>query len=143
MPLNLSHLLFHNAHLITPTADPNPGWLLTEGKTIHSFGSGQPPDFDLGPITRTIDCHGMVLLPGFIDLHVHGAAGHEVMDASPEKLADMARFYARHGVTGFLATTWTAGHFETLNALRAVRVQMGQQAENEARSWEFTWKALT
>jgi N-acetylglucosamine-6-phosphate deacetylase len=133
MPLNLFHLLFHNAHLITPTADPNPGWLLTEGKTIHSLGSGQPPDFDRDSITRIIDCHGMALLPGFIDLHVHGAAGHEVMDASPEKLADMARFYARHGVTGFLATTWTAGHFETLNALRAVSVQMGQQAGNEAR----------
>jgi N-acetylglucosamine-6-phosphate deacetylase len=133
MPLNRSPLLFYNAHLITPGADPNPGWLLTAGKTIHSLGSGQAPDFDQGSIIRIIDCHGMALLPGFIDLHVHGAAGHEVMDASPEKLADMARFYARHGVTGFLATTWTAGHFETLNALRAVSVQMGQQADNEAR----------
>jgi N-acetylglucosamine-6-phosphate deacetylase len=133
MPSNSSRLLFHNAHLITPAASPVHGWLLTEGKSIKSLGPGQPPDIIDGSTIRAIDCHGMALLPGFIDVHVHGAVGHEVMDASPEKLANMARFYARHGVTGFLATTWTAGHFETLNALRAVSVQMGRQADDEAR----------
>jgi N-acetylglucosamine-6-phosphate deacetylase len=133
MPSTPTRLLFHNAHLVTPTTVLDPGWLLTEGKSIKSLGSGHPLDFDSGSITRVIDCRGMAVLPGFIDVHVHGSVGYEVMDASPERLADMARFYARHGVTGFLATTWTAGHFETLNALRAVSVQMGQQADDEAR----------
>jgi len=48
------------------------------------------------------------MLPGFIDLHAHGAMGQESMDASVEGIQKMARFYARHGVTAFLPTTWAA-----------------------------------
>ncbi|NOG50785.1 MAG: amidohydrolase family protein [Chloroflexi bacterium] len=40
-------------------------------------------------------------------MHVHGGMGCDTMDADPDALIAMARFYASHGVTGFLATTWT------------------------------------
>ena len=61
------------------------------------------------------------MLPGFIDVHVHGAMGHDVMDARCARSATaMAAFYARHGVTGFLATTMTAPHDDTVAAVRAV-----------------------
>src|SRR5690606_40044664 len=45
--------------------------------------------------------------PGLIDLHVHGAGGADVMDATPKSLSTISRTLARHGVTGFLATTVT------------------------------------
>ena len=45
--------------------------------------------------------------PGLIDLHVHGAGGADVMDATPKSLATISRTLVRHGVTGFLATTVT------------------------------------
>ena len=67
-----------------------------------------------------LDADGAIVLPGFIDVHVHGGAGCDTMDASPESLATMARFFAEHGVTSFAATTMTAGHDETLAAVRAV-----------------------
>jgi N-acetylglucosamine-6-phosphate deacetylase len=100
--------LFSNARLITPSGPVSPGWLLVEGSCIDRLGPGQPPAAVQGPSIQAIDCQGGFLMPGFIDLHVHGALGHEVMDANPEGLRAMARFYAAHGVTGFLATTWTA-----------------------------------
>ncbi len=50
---------------------------------------------------------GSVLLPGLIDLHIHGANGADVMDASPEALKTISQTLAQDGVTGFLATTMT------------------------------------
>ncbi len=104
----MSIRLFTNAKMITPTGVQSPGWLRVEGSRIESLGPGQPPMVEPGSAVQIIDCQGRFLMPGFIDLHVHGALGHEVMDASPDGLRTMARFYAAHGVTGFLATTWTA-----------------------------------
>lgn len=51
---------------------------------------------------------GLIAVPGFIDLHIHGAAGADVMDATPEALATMARALPQEGTTAFLATTITA-----------------------------------
>ncbi len=113
-------LLFTNAHIFGAAADWASGWLLTEGKHIHQMGSGSAPDFLDGTITRTIEASGLMLLPGFIDLHVHGAIGHEAMDASPDGLQAMARFYAQHGVTGFLPTTWTDSHTSISQALDTI-----------------------
>jgi N-acetylglucosamine-6-phosphate deacetylase len=91
-----------------------PGWLLAENGSIRMIGFGEAPRFPNDAELQIIDAHGQNLLPGFVDVHVHGAMGHEVMDASPAGLEEMARFYASHGVTAFLATTWTAGR-EALN----------------------------
>jgi N-acetylglucosamine-6-phosphate deacetylase len=101
-------ILIKNAHLYTPTDHWLPGWLITEDQRIRACGSGHPPEFQPEFVTRTIDAQGQALLPGFIDLHVHGAMGYEAMDATLDGLQEMANFYARHGVTGFLPTTWTA-----------------------------------
>ncbi len=54
-----------------------------------------------GPWNTRVDAGRWILFPGFIDLHVHGAVGYEVMDADPEGLRAMARYFAAHGVTGF------------------------------------------
>lgn len=50
------------------------------------------------------------LIPGLIDLHIHGADGHDVMDGSVEALQGIGRALAAEGVTGFLATTMTASN---------------------------------
>ncbi len=69
---------------------------------------------------QLLDATGCTLLPGFVDVHVHGGAGHDTMDATPEALVEMARFFARHGVTSFLPTTITAPHEEILRAVANV-----------------------
>ena len=98
---------------------------MIESGSIKAIGFGETPDFSNDSFVQSLDAQGSNLLPGFIDLHVHGARGHEVMDASPSGLEDMARFYASHGVTSFLATTWTASRSSIRNALELVEETQG------------------
>lgn len=58
-----------------------------------------------GDARRIIDAGGLRIIPGFIDLHIQGAGGADVLDGTPEALQTMARALARLGTTGFLATT--------------------------------------
>ena len=72
------------------------------------------------PGDRRIDGHGAYALPGFIDPHIHGSVGFDVMDASPAYLAGICDFLTRCGVTSFLATTMTDSAERIQSALQAV-----------------------
>jgi len=54
---------------------------------------------------KVLDAQGRILAPGLIDVHIQGAGGADVLDATPEALATISRTCARFGVTSFLATT--------------------------------------
>lgn len=90
---------------------------------ITSSALAAPPTV---PDVEQIDATGYTVLPGFIDLHVHGGAGHDTMDATPEALAEMARFFAQHGVTAFLPTTITAPHEQIVRAIANVAAQANE-----------------
>ncbi len=60
------------------------------------------------------------LIPGMIDIHIHGANGADVMDATPETLATICNTLAAEGVTGFLATTMTESSLKIEAALRNI-----------------------
>lgn len=122
-----SDYLFQNARIITPVRRYEPGWLLTRGEQIALFGGGKPPYNVDTNVVKVIDARGLLLLPGFIDLHAHGGSGYECMDATPEALRSIAQFYARHGVTGFLATTWTASRERIQAALDLISELQGPQ----------------
>lgn len=69
---------------------------------------------ELGPslkkeAAQTIDCkhQPLFLLPGFIDIHIHGANGFDMMDSSQQAVEEIAKFLVTEGVTSFLATTMT------------------------------------
>jgi N-acetylglucosamine-6-phosphate deacetylase len=66
---------------------------------------------------RVLDFPGATLTPAFFDVHTHGAAGHDVMEATPEALDAISSFLASHGTGSFLATTVTAPLDATLRAL--------------------------
>ena len=118
-------LLIYNARLFTPDQPGRVGWLLAKNEKIRLIGFGQRPILPGNTEVQEVDAEGKMLLPGFIDLHVHGAVGHEVMDASAAGLEEMARFYASHGVTSFLATTWTASREAIRKALELVEEMQG------------------
>ena len=63
---------------------------------------------------------GQVLLPGFIDQHIHGADNADAMDGSVDALVKIATAIAKEGTTGFLATTMTQSPENITNALKAV-----------------------
>lgn len=113
----MSDVLLENATLYTPEEVLPEAWVCVEGRRIVGVGTEAAPRRTGAEV---IDLGGRILAPGFIDLHAHGALGRDTMDADPEALCTMARFYAAHGVTGFLATTMTAPSEAILAALEAV-----------------------
>ena len=68
---------------------------------------------------RTIDARGAIVVPGFIDMHIHGSAGFDTMDATPSALARMTEFVSPHGVTGFLPTVMSTPIEQMLAATHA------------------------
>ena len=66
---------------------------------------------------RLVDFGDGILAPGFIDIHIHGGAGHDVMEAGPGALPPVERLLASHGVTSYFPTTVTAPMDATLSAL--------------------------
>jgi N-acetylglucosamine-6-phosphate deacetylase len=117
-------LLVTGARVLTPGGEWPLGWIAVEGRRIAAMGQGQPPaGTEAGADVLAAD--GLVAMPGFIDLHVHGAMGVDVLDADPEGLARMARFFAGHGVTAWLPATMTASGPDTERALEAVRAVAG------------------
>lgn len=73
-----------------------------------------------------IDCGGNYISPGFIDIHVHGCYGSDVMDATPESLLSLARFHCKHGTTSLLPTTCSESHNKIKAAVENVRMVMDQ-----------------
>jgi N-acetylglucosamine-6-phosphate deacetylase len=61
-----------------------------------------------------------LIVPGFIDIHVHGGDGADFMDADPEAIHRVAAFHARHGTTALAATTLSASREDLLSTVRAV-----------------------
>jgi N-acetylglucosamine-6-phosphate deacetylase len=119
-----TRLLVTGARLLTPGGEWPRGWIVVEGRRIAAMGQGDhPPGADAGADVLTAD--GLVAMPGFIDLHAHGALGADVLDADPDGLRRMARFYASHGVTAWLPTTMTATGPDLERALAAVAAVVG------------------
>ncbi|OWR29812.1 N-acetylglucosamine-6-phosphate deacetylase [Saccharibacillus sp. O23] len=131
-------LKFVNANIVTPdgiveggsclTAD---GWIVsvdppvgedgeetvgTAAKSGAASGDGAVADNSAGSESadpsgdvRVVDAQGGWLLPGFVDIHVHGGMGEDFMDAAkPGVLDTIAKFHGSHGSTSMLATTMTA-----------------------------------
>lgn len=73
-----------------------------------------------------------LLLPGFVDLHVHGGGGHDVM-AGGDAVRHIARTHALRGTTALLATTMTAPREEIESALRALAPAVEARAAGTAR----------
>jgi N-acetylglucosamine-6-phosphate deacetylase len=103
------------AGLCTPLQYIRGPVLLIDNGIITAMG---PSDaVTVPPSTQVSSFAEEILVPGFIDMHIHGAAGHDVMEATPEALNAIERFLAAHGVTSYCPTTITAPVDLTLSAL--------------------------
>jgi N-acetylglucosamine-6-phosphate deacetylase len=66
---------------------------------------------------RVVDFGDAILAPGFVDIHIHGGAGHDVMVADPSGLSALEQLLFKHGVTSYFPTTVTAPFDQTCSAL--------------------------
>jgi len=90
--------------------------VLIENGKIVAVGPGVAS----GEKCEAIEAGGLIVTPGFVDIHVHGSAGHDTMDATREAIAGMAQYFATRGVTSFCPTTLTRPSGEITAAVRAV-----------------------
>jgi N-acetylglucosamine-6-phosphate deacetylase len=87
-------------------------------KVIKDIGTRKSVDDNSDVV---LDAHGLFIVPGFIDLHFHGAMGKDAMDADGTSLQVMSDFCAAHGVTSFYPTTWSASQSDILDAIICVK----------------------
>ena len=124
----MTDLLLTGARVLTPDEDLERAWVAIADGRIGAVGRATAaPE---RPTTKsavshaapplaaeTVDLGGRLLAPGFLDLHVHGGGGSHFMAGDP---AAAARFHARHGTTGLLATTLSAAPGALIAAVRGI-----------------------
>ena len=107
-PKSTRPLLFKNCRLAFPDTVVE-GALLTEEGTIAAIWIGeQPPQPARG--TKIVDGAGLILAPGLIDIHNHGAVTHDFVGADAKGNNRALRYHAQNGVTSMLATVMTETH---------------------------------
>ena len=91
-----------------------PGWLDISGNRIVACGSGAPPR------AVDVDFPDGVVVPGFVDMHVHGGGGSSYSTDDPDEIARAAAFHRAHGTTTTLASLVTAAPEVLLSQIRAL-----------------------
>ena len=101
-----------NAKIVT-SKEILSGYTLIFNRKIISIDRDLPSYTDI----EIIDAKGAYLSAGFIDIHIHGSNGADVMDATPNSLETISKSIIKTGVTSFLATTMTMSKDKIIDAL--------------------------
>lgn len=111
-------LLITGGRVITPNAVISPGNVLVVGCRLAAIGQAAKPANGIS--IREISADGCWVVPGFIDLHLHGGNGSDVMDGSPDSFQRLSLFQAQHGITGFLPTTVSVPSEELIRTVKGI-----------------------
>lgn len=118
---------------LTPTAEITDAGILIREGVIEEVGPRAGMRLPAG--ANELSATDKTAIPGFIDVHIHGAGGRDVMEGSAEALAGVARTVARHGTTSFVATTVTASPEDTIRGVEGIARYISLQHEtDEARA---------
>jgi N-acetylglucosamine-6-phosphate deacetylase len=104
--------------LLTPRQEIRQARIQIADGRIERLGSRE--EIALTPRYAMMEAGRFIVAPGFIDLHIHGAAGRDVMEATAEALDAISAFLARHGTTAFVPTTVSAGSKTTTECVSAL-----------------------
>src|SRR5438270_5602323 len=111
-------MLFRNGAVLLEDSVIESGFVRVAGERIAAVGQTSELTQSTEPIT---DLHGGYLVPGFVDLHVHGGAGADFMDGTADAIRTVCQAHARHGTTSLLPTTTVARHEQHLAFLQVCR----------------------
>lgn len=121
--------LLHAGRALTPSAEIlDAGILIREGE-IEQIGPRAGMELPGG--AREISAADKTAIPGFVDVHIHGAGGRDVMEGSAEALAAVAKAVARHGTTSLVATTVTASPDATIRGVEGIARYIAAQHETD------------
>nr|WP_230405944.1 N-acetylglucosamine-6-phosphate deacetylase [Plesiomonas shigelloides] len=121
MPFSL-----HPERVFTANGILNNAYVVVDNGQVTDIRYSRPSDMPV------IELSGKSLLPGFIDMHIHGRAGHDVMDASPEALQKISHALLSTGVVAWVGTTVTAPWDDIVRAIAMLR-QFRQEQSGGAR----------
>lgn len=105
----MKKLIIKNSVIVTPNEMlENQSVLVEDGRIVDLDYRGSDCD------SEVVDAKGAYLLPGFVDLHVHGGGGHDFMDATSEAFEEAVKAHLNHGTTMMFPTA-VAGTFEEMS----------------------------
>ncbi|HEV3481589.1 MAG TPA: N-acetylglucosamine-6-phosphate deacetylase [Candidatus Acidoferrales bacterium] len=110
--------VIHASRILTPEEEINDGVIVVEDSRIAALGHRD--EVRVPPAAIDYVAAGMTVVPGFVDVHIHGAGGHDVMEANARALDRITSTLARHGTTSIVATTVTAPIEDTCHALEGI-----------------------
>ncbi len=110
--------VIHAGRILTPEEEITDGIIVVEGSKIAALGHRD--EIRLPPDAVDYVAGGMTVVPGFVDVHIHGAGGHDVMEANARALDRISTTVARHGTTSLVATTITAPVDDTCRSLQGI-----------------------
>jgi N-acetylglucosamine-6-phosphate deacetylase len=100
--------------VVTPFQVVSPGYVTVKDSKIQHVGSTKPRNEE---ILSFRDCY---VCPGLIDVHTHGAGGHDIMDGKVETICALSTFFPMFGVTAFLPTLSTTSQGQAVKVAKAV-----------------------
>lgn len=111
--------LIKNGKLLTPFRIIKDGGVLIENEKISKVleNKKEVTEIEGNVDINVVDAKGNYITPGFIDLHTHGAGGHDFMDGTVEAIIKAAKAHMQHGTTSLLPTTLTSTTEDLYNTL--------------------------
>ncbi|MDZ5253126.1 N-acetylglucosamine-6-phosphate deacetylase [Clostridium sp. LIBA-8841] len=91
-----------------------PGNILVENGKIKAINPKEETNCEI------LDGQGLYVSPGFIDVHIHGAGGHDTMDGTYEAINEISKVIVKHGTTSFTPTTMTVAAEDVLKSMGAI-----------------------
>src|SRR5271156_2821354 len=114
----MSVTAIYASRILTPQEELLDTVIIVEGGRITAIGHRD--EVKIPPGAADYVATGMTVVPGFVDVHIHGAGGHDFMEATPRALDRITSTVARHGTTSLVATTVSAGIDETCQSLAGI-----------------------
>jgi N-acetylglucosamine-6-phosphate deacetylase len=121
--------LIYAGRALTPTTELNDAGILIRDDVIEAIGprAGMVPPAGAKEIRAT----DKTAIPGFVDIHIHGAGGHDVMEGTSAALHSITRKVSEYGTTSLVATTVTASTDKTIRAIEGIASYIAQQHQTE------------
>lgn len=117
--------LLHTGKAVTPAGLIQDAAILFREGIIEYAGPRRDISLPIG--AQEIIDPALIVVPGFVDVHIHGAGGHDVMEGTPEALRTVVRTLALRGTTSFLATTVTADPAQICHSTEGIAKFIGGQ----------------